>query len=750
MHIVHKAGLVTLADEAELAVLYLLVGGDVQGVVVVAVAVHVVGHHVGVVVTATPSLIDQTVVVAAVVVTGCRQDETVGGDILRVVQLDVVGTLDGGNIGEGTLGSRAGHTGHLLVHGVCIGSHQAQPVGGLGVQGHVGNPAITAAGVLQDEGLGAGAEAVGIDGTVVGAVKACEACHAGDCPVADAGGVDVLVEDTLDRHGEGERHGDGVVYSQRGLPYHRHLEVGVHSRDGAGHGTHIGSHILGIAHSDELAPERIDSGLAVSIGHQAAGKLAHVGVGAAELCLILDESSVGGHVGEEHQGQTTREQSRTATQLERLVAEHVPSEAHARLDNQVAAGPLAGVDVTHVAVLVIIVQCQDGVVGHQVAVVKEQSVQTQAVGQLEVAGNVPLVLCIDAGFVELHACSGLGLAAVAVGQAHDLGSGSVDKVIDAVVAVVARTVAHVLVVGHLMFKGQTAHHLVVAIVPGNVVAQVPDGVVHGVIPGEQLIAQRHVVVAVALIVHHGDVDEGELARVAGTHVIQLGVGGQELVGEVFLQAAVQVQREGVHQVVHAIHRVGKREGLLRHASRRHALAAVHRRGVGVAPVAVLGVVVAQGQVVVLVDVPVQAGQQLIVVLIGGEAGIGTGLIAILLPNEVAHASQVGQRGARDILVGNSHAVGRGVPAVHDGGLLGHFTVDKEEQLVLEDRAADGSAIGGHLLFLAGSYHGALDGVTTHVLVAVEHVCAAAEGVGTALGDGVHTAADEVGLTHVKG
>ena len=229
VNIVHEAGLVTLTHEAELAVSDLLVGGDVQSVVVVTVAVHVVGHHVGVVVTATPGLINQTVVVATVVMSGSRQHETVRSYILRVVQLDVVGTLDGGNIGEGTLGSRTGHTGNLLVHGVGIGSHQAQPVGGLGIQGDVADPTITTAGVLQNEGLGTRAEAGRIDRTVVSTVEAGEASHTGDSPVTDAGSVDVAVEDTLNSHGEGERNGNIVINSQRGLPYHRHLELGIHS-----------------------------------------------------------------------------------------------------------------------------------------------------------------------------------------------------------------------------------------------------------------------------------------------------------------------------------------------------------------------------------------------------------------------------------------------------------------------------------------------------------------------------------------
>ena len=302
-----------------------------------------------------------------------------------------------------------------------------------------------------------------------------------------------------------------------------------------------------------------------------------------------------------------------------------------------------------------------------------------------------------------------------------------------------------------MLKRQTTHDLVVTIVPGDIVTQVPDGVVNGVVPGKQLITQSHVVVLAAILVGHGDVDEGELARVGGTDVVQLGEGGQELIREVVSQAAVQVSREGVYQVVHAVHRVGEGEGVHRHAVVGHARTTVHRGTVGVAPVAVLGVVVTQRQVVVGVDVPVQAGQQLVVVLIGRETGIGTRVITVLVHHVILHAFQVVNRGTRDKLICVAHAILRSAPAVHDGGLLGHFTVDKEEELVLPDRATQGEAVGSHLILFTGSSKlNAVNSVTAHVLVAVEDVGTAAEGVGTTLGNGVNTTADEVGLANVVG
>ena len=229
------------------------------------------------------------------------------------------------------------------------------------------------------------------------------------------------------------------------------------------------------------------------------------------MSLILYQTAVGGHIGEEYQGQTTREQTRATTKPEHLVAEHIPVKTDTRLNDQVAVGPLAGVDVTYVAIIIIIVEGKNSVVGDQVTVIEEQTIETQTVGQLEALGHVPLVLGIDTGLVELHAGSRLGLATVTVGQANNLGGSAVDEVINTVVAVVTRTIAHVLVIGHLVLKRETTHDLVVTIVPGNVVTQVPNGVVYSVVPGKQLVTQSHVVVLVAVGIGHRDVDEGELA-----------------------------------------------------------------------------------------------------------------------------------------------------------------------------------------------------------------------------------------------
>ena len=116
---------------------------------------------------------------------------------------------------------------------------------------------------------------------------------------------------------------------------------------------------------------------------------------------------------------------------------------------------------------------------------------------------------------------------------------------------------------------------------------------------------------------------------------------------------------------------------------------------------------------------------------------------------LAHAGQVAQGRARDKALIVTHTVLTGAVAVHDGRLLGHLTVDKEEDLVLPDRATQGETIGSHLILIAGTGNlETINGITTQVLIAVIDVGTAAEGVGTTLGNSVHTTTDEVGLANV--
>ena len=152
---------------------------------------------------------------------------------------------------------------------------------------------------------------------------------------------------------------------------------------------------------------------------------------------------------------------------------------------------------TLVVLAVVVGEIKDGVVGHQIRIVEEETVKTQTCGKLEIRGDAPVILGINSKLVEPDACGRVLLPVVAVGEADNFRGCAVDEVIHAGIAVVTGTVAHVGVVGHLILIAYTAHDLVVAGIVCEVVLDVEDVVVNGVIPCEELVSERHVLDIVA-------------------------------------------------------------------------------------------------------------------------------------------------------------------------------------------------------------------------------------------------------------
>ena len=231
---------------------------------------------------------------------------------------DVVGTLDGRNIGECRLGVGAGHTGEFLAHGVGICSHDVETLDGAHVERYARRVSVTLVGVLEHECLGAGTEHVGIKGTVVHAVEPCESADRHDAPVGNGHTVDSLVVDELTGEREGERSGERVVEGNRSLPYLGHLEVGIYRRDRRREFSVLGLDSRRITEACELVEQGLCGSLAVLVGHETAGEIVHRIAGngltllgkefgqaiLVELCLVLHHTAVGRHVGEEHERQT--------------------------------------------------------------------------------------------------------------------------------------------------------------------------------------------------------------------------------------------------------------------------------------------------------------------------------------------------------------------------------------------------------------------------------------------------------------
>ena len=202
-------------------------------------------------------------------------------------------------------------------------------------------------------------------------------------------------------------------------------------------------------------------------------------------------------------------------------------------------------------------------------------------------------------------------------------------------------------------------------------------------------------------------------------------------------------------VVYRVHRVGVGHTVEGGTAIGGTGAAVHRGGVRSIPGLVEGVVVPQGKVVLVIDVPVEAGENLHIALVCREIGPGTGFVAVFVLKEFGNLLEILEGGAGDVCVSIAYAVCGTSPPVCDGRDLGVLEVCEEEEFVLHDRSAEGEAVGGVAVLVAGTGDSlALYGVTAHILVAVVDVGAALEGVSTGLGDGVHATSDEVGLTYV--
>ena len=156
--------------------------------------------------------------------------------------------------------------------------------------------------------------------------------------------------------------------------------------------------------------------------------------------------------------------------------------------------------------------------------------------------------------------------------------------------------------------------------------------------------------------------------------------------------------------------------------------------------------------VLVSNVPVETSQDLVVALVGREAGVATCVVAILAGHIVRDSLKVCLRGTRVELFCISGVVTVGtLPTVSHRRLLHHFTVHKEEQLVLDNRATQGETVGCHLILLTCARDLlAIDSIALHILVLVIDIGGTLVGVRTRLGDSVHTTTDEVGLTDIVG
>ena len=83
-------------------------------------------------------------------------------------------------------------------------------------------------------------------------------------------------------------------------------------------------------------------------------------------------------------------------------------------------------------------------------------------------------------------------------------------------------------------------------IEGEVICDVRNLVLYTIVIGEEFIAERHIrlhdLIAISILTSH-DVDEGEFRGVGSTHIGDIRIGKEQLVGDLIAKAAVEVGRQ---------------------------------------------------------------------------------------------------------------------------------------------------------------------------------------------------------------
>ena len=415
-----------------------------------------------------------------------------------------------------------------------------------------------------------------IDRTAVSTLEACETVDGDHVPVLHGGGIDVLVEDTFYSNGERESGREGIIDGERGLPYLRHLEVRIYRSEFFRNLAVCGGDLLREAEAVPLLPHLL------AVGDQVTLELLKKRVRSCHTILVRSGDDTGilvhrrvrRHVGKEDERNVSSEETGTAADLEALVTEYIPGKTDTGGDNRSGSRPLAGIDVTDIALSIRIFKIVNSLVGDDVAVVEDVRIETDTGGELEAVGHVPVILDVSAGLVVDDTAGRIVTheVLVAISEIDSLGGSSVEEVIEGVVTIVTRTVPEICVVSHLVLVGDTGHELVVAGVDGEVVLDIDDVVVVTVLPGEEFITERHVRSDGTGTVE--DVDEREVGGRGAAGSVKLGIGGQELVHHVVGEPAVQVKREALGEIVRGVERVGEGHRVLRETGLGRTLSAI--------------------------------------------------------------------------------------------------------------------------------------------------------------------------------
>ena len=112
-----------------------------------------------------------------------------------------------------------------------------------------------------------------------------------------------------------------------------------------------------------------------------------------------------------------------------------------------------------------------------------------------------------------------------------------------------------------MFEAESGSDFMVVEIVSHVVTNVPNGIVNGVVPCEELVTESDIVICTvsicsainSLLTTIENIDEWELSRVCVSQVVELRVSSEKLIREILCQTAIEVERERMHEVINGIH-----------------------------------------------------------------------------------------------------------------------------------------------------------------------------------------------------
>ena len=341
----------------------------------------------------------------------------------------------------------------------------------------------------------------------------------------------------------------------------------------------------------------------------------------------------------------------SSAQLDRAVARNVPVEAYTRREKRFALGPLAQVDGLPVlernfAQWSLYTVNRRGSRPLEFRV-EDRNFEAQTRGQAQFRIDPPFVLDVNTGQPEGEFRARILIAGVSelVGECGRFRV--VDEVVHRIVGVVSGSLAHVTVAEMLVFVRQSGGERVLSQTDGHIVGDVEGIVQYAVVEREDFCAERHVTfIGFTVAAQTHDVDEREKVSVRFTGVVDVRERSEQLVRDLRAEDAVQLGRDRTHAVFLLVTGIGERDGV-------DAVSAcvvqpdAARGGSSAHEVVVLGfdIVVAHHQLVVLADVPVDAGHDFVVVRSRvAEILVCAGIVIVLLFEEIRNPFQVGDGG----------------------------------------------------------------------------------------------------------